>query len=369
MNKISKPYESYVIPRTKKKIRNRSVLAAMTNKQSHQDGTLSDEEINWLKRRAKDGFGIITTAATHVSKNGQGWEGEFGIYEDRFINRLKVLTQSIHKYDSLVFAQLFHGGMRAPENLTGNIPLSASKISCDQSSTGYTKSANKKEIEEIIFDFKSAAIRCVKAGFDGVELHGAHGYLISQFLGKKTNLRKDTWGGGIHGRSKFLIKIINEIKESVPESFILGVRISPEIKELGIHLADSLELAKILTKAGIDFIHLSCWDCFKKSDDHSKDKRTLTEWFTQSIPNLPTIISTGGIWSSKNANDVMMQGADLIGVGRAAIPYPDWGLNLKDKNYNPPKMPFTSRQLKKAGLSDVFIDYMKNWKGFVENEK
>jgi len=369
MNIKSKPYESYVFPRTKKKIRNRSVLAAMTNKQSHRDGTLSDEEINWLARRAKDGFGIITTAATHVSKNGQGWEGEFGVYEDSFIDRLKVLTDSIHEHDSLIFAQLFHGGMRAPEKLTGNIPISASKIPCKESSTGYTKAANQKDIESIIFDFKSAAIRCVEAGFDGIELHGAHGYLISQFLGNKTNLRKDNWGGDIYKRSNFLIKIINEIKKSVPESFIVGVRISPEIKDMGIFLDDSLGLAKILTKIGIDFIHLSCWDCFKISDEYSKDKKTITEWFTHTIPNLPTIISTGGIWSSKDATDVMIQGADLIGVGRAAIPYPEWSIQLDDHNYNPPKMPFTSEQLIKAGLSNVFIDYMKNWKGFVEDEK
>ena len=276
MNIKSKPYEPYVFSRTKKKIRNRSVLAAMTNKQSHRDGTLSDEEINWLTRRAKDGFGIITTAATHVSKNGQGWDGEFGVYEDSFINRLKVLTDSIHEQDSLVFAQLFHGGMRAPEKLTGNIPISASKIPCKESSTGFTKAANQKDIEGIILDFKSAAIRCVEAGFDGIELHGAHGYLISQFLGKKTNNRKDIWGGDINNRSKFLMKIINEIKKSVPESFIVGVRISPEINDMGIFLADSLKLAKILTKIGIDFIHLSCWDCFKISDKYSKDKKTIT---------------------------------------------------------------------------------------------
>ena len=162
--------------------------------------------------------------------------------------------------------------------------------------------------------------------------------------------------------------IISEIKKVVTESFIVGVRISPEIKELGIYLNDSLKLAKILSKTGIDFIHLSCWDCFKTSSEHLSDKRTLTEWFTKSIPNLPTIISTGGIWSTKDANNVMQQGADLIGVGRVAIPYPDWGANLNYEKYDPPKMPFSAEQLLKAGLSDIFIDYMRNWKGFIKDE-
>ena len=368
MSNHSKPFDSYIFPRINKKVRNRSVLAAMTNKQSHSDGILSDREIKWLARRAKDGFGIITTAATHVSKYGQGWEGEFGIFDDLFIDKLKVLTKNIHQHDCLIFAQLFHGGMRAPEKLTGKTPISASRIPCEQSSTGFTISAKEKEIKQLINDFQSAALRSVEAGFDGIELHGAHGYLISQFLGEKTNLRDDNWGGNISGRSKFLVTIISEIKKVVPESFIVGVRMSPEIKELGIYLNDSLKLARILSKTGIDFIHLSCWDCFKTSSEHLSDKRTLTEWFTQSISNLPTIISTGGIWSTKDANNVIKQGADLIGVGRAAIPYSDWGANLNYEKYDPPKMPFSKEQLSNAELSDTFIDYMKNWKGFIKDE-
>ena len=242
------PNEDFVFPKRGFKSKNRSLLAAMTNKQSHEDGTLSDEEITWLTRRAKDGFGIITTAATHVSKYGQGWEGEYRVFEDSFIDRLTLLTKNIHKYDSLIFAQLFHGGMRAPEKLTGQVPISASIISSDLSSTGFTEAGSIKQIEQLIFDFSSAALRCVKAGFDGIELHGAHGYLISQFLGLKRNLRKDNWGGSINNRAKFLLRIIEEIKKVVPESFIVGVRISPEIKELGIILDESLELVKLLTK-------------------------------------------------------------------------------------------------------------------------
>ena len=119
---------------------------------------ISNQEIKWLSRRAKDGFGIITTAATHVSKYGQGWEGEFGVFEDSFIDRLTLLTKNIHKYDSLIFAQLFHGGMRAPEKLTGQVPISASIIPSDLSSTGFTEAASIKQIEQLIFDFSSGFI-------------------------------------------------------------------------------------------------------------------------------------------------------------------------------------------------------------------
>ena len=141
------------------------------------------------------------------------------------------MTSLIHKKESLVFSQLFHGGMRAPQSLTGKQPISASKLKNSVSDSGFTRPASTKRIKKIINDFTLAAVRCEKSGFDGIELHGAHGYLISQFLGTKTNYRDDEWGGDIEGRSKFLIEIYRSIKERVTESFLVGVRISPEIDD------------------------------------------------------------------------------------------------------------------------------------------
>ena len=364
---IPNPTDSYMFNRTGHSARNRAVLAAMTNKQSHSDGTLSDNEIRWLTRRAEGGFGIITTAAAHVSKDGQGWEGELGVFDDVHIHNLSTLTNSIHTHDSLVFAQLYHGGMRAPQHLTGREPVSASRVRCDESESGFSRSASGKDIERIIQDFTSAAVRCVNSGFDGIELHGAHGYLISQFLGTKTNMRTDEWGGGLKGRSRFLIEIYRSIKENVPDPFIVGARISPEISNMGINLDDSINLACSLRDEGVDFIHLSCWDVFANSKEYPDDPRTLTEWFTRSINNLPPIISTGSVWSTADAQNLMNQGADLIGVARVGIPHPEWAENLSQENYNPPRAPFTAEQLREADLSDVFIDYMREWKGFVRD--
>ena len=366
-HKQRNPSDSFTFNRTGHNTRNRAVLAAMTNKQSHSDGTLSDKEMRWLKRRAKGCFGIITTAAAHVSKDGQGWEGELGLFDDMHIDKLTTLTDSIHTYGSLIFAQLFHGGMRAPQYLTGREPISASKVRCDESESGFSRSASGKEIKKIIRDFTSAAIRCVKSGFDGIELHGAHGYLISQFLGTKTNKRTDEWGSDLKGRSRFLIEIFRSIKENVPDSFIIGTRISPEIEKLGINLNDSINLAGFLRDEGVDFLHLSCWDVFANSKEYPDDPRKLTEWFTQSFDDLPPIISTGSVWSKSDAQELIDQGADLIGVARVGIPYPDWAENLSQENYDPPRAPFTVKQLREADLSDVFINYMRKWKGFVCN--
>ena len=198
--KTSNPGQPFSFSRTEQKIANRTVLAAMTNKQSYDNGIISEEEIMWLAERAKGGFGIITTAATNVSAEGQGWEGEFGVYDDIHIADLEKLTTTIHQTDSIILAQLFHGGIRSPQKLTGVVPVSASELSCDESETGKCRSASEHDIDNIINNFTKAAMRCVKSGFDGIELHGAHGYLISQFLGTKTNLRQDNWGGDLEKR-------------------------------------------------------------------------------------------------------------------------------------------------------------------------
>ena len=341
----------------------------MTNKQSHQDGSISKHEINWLTRRAKDGFGIVTTAAANISKGGQGWEGEIGVFSNHQIDGLKILTNNIRKQGSISLAQLFHGGMRSPQKITGVVPISASINECQESESGFSKACSDSDIYRLIKQFTESAIRCEQAGFDGIELHGAHGYLISQFLGYKSNRREDEWGGSIFERSKFLLEIYKSIKKQVSESFIVGVRISPEIKNLGITLSESIELTKILVNEGIDFIHLSCWDVFSRSIEYPNNPKKLTEWFTESIDKLPAVISTGGIWSSKNAEELLNQGADLVGVGRVGIAYPDWAKHLSKKDYNPPLPPFSKEYLRSVDLSDTFIDYMRNWDGFVSSDK
>ena len=359
--------QKFIFQRTGHIVRNRTVLAAMTNKQSHDNGILSDNEIKWLTRRAKGGFGIITTAATHVSQDGQGWEGEFGTFDDLHIPRLSELANNLKQNGAISIAQIFHGGMRSPQKLTGLQPISASKNGCEESYSKYSREATEDDIYRLINDFRDAALRCYDAGFDGIELHGAHGYLISQFLGSKTNRRSDQWGGDINSRSKFLVEIIRSIKSTLPKDFLIGVRISPEIDKIGIKLHDSITLAKILRDECVDFLHLSCWDSFSRSKCEPDDPRSLTEWFTSTICDLPPIICTGGVWDNADAISVFSQGADFVGVARAGIAHPDWAMKISNQDYKPQKQPFSSLQLEEAVLSRKFIDYMRLWDGFVED--
>jgi 2,4-dienoyl-CoA reductase-like NADH-dependent reductase (Old Yellow Enzyme family) len=345
-------------------IRNRTVLAAMTNKQSAEDGTLSDAEIGWLLRRAEGGFGVVTTAATHVQPGGKGWNGEMGVWGDHHVPGLSRLAAGLRSRGAVSLAQIFHGGMRAPRSLTGAQPVSASENPGRDGAEG-SRALTEAEIVSLIEDFGEAAARCDRAGFDGVEVHGAHGYLICQFLGEQTNRRSDRWGGGLTGRSRLLFEIVRSIRARTRPDFIVWVRISPQLHAMGVSLADSLALAPRIAAAGVDALHISCWDAFAGAPDEPDDPRTLTRRFRAVLPEGYPLVSTGGVWTEADAAFVLDEGADLVGVARVGIGHPDWPSHLGEGDYEPARPPFEPAHLRGAGLSEVFVDYMRRWSGFV----
>ena len=346
-------------------LKNRSLLAAMTNKQSNEDGTLSDEEINWLVRRAHGGFGITTTAAANVTETGRGWEGEMGVWGDHQLPGLTNLANQLNETETISLVQLFHGGMRAPVSINKVQPISASENTEPGMDGVYTREMSEDEIHSMIESFTQSALRCQKAGFHGVELHGAHTYLICQFLGSKTNRRTDDWGGDIHSRSKFLREIIRSIRKNTDPNFLIAVRISPIIEKAGVYLDDSLELARILCGMEIDMLHISCWDVFQPVDGDELGP-SLTKRFREVMRNNIPLISTGAVWTSRDAKWLMEEGADIVGVARVGIAHPDWPKHLIDENYEPQRPPFSVEHLENVELSPVFIEYMKRWKNFVE---
>ncbi len=352
------------LERGKRTLRNRTVLAAMTNKQSGDDGVLSDDEIRWLLRRAEGEFGVITTAASHVQQGGKSWEGEMGVWGDHQIPMLTQLASGISSRGSIGLVQIFHGGLRAPRSLTGTKPVSAS-VNHEKGVDEESRELEELEIESLVKSFGEAASRCERSGFDGVEIHAAHGYLICQFLGLKTNRRKDKWGGALKNRARFLREIIESVRRETSVDFLVSVRISPEIPTIGVSLSDSIKLARMLTEMEVDILHISCWDAFASSEEETKDQRTLTRRFREAIPTDFPLISTGSIWSSEDAEFVIGEGADLVGVARAAIAHPDWPIGLSDPEFDPQRPPFTPQNLEEADLSPKFIDYMRRWRGFV----
>lgn len=328
--------------------RNRVWLAPLTNMQSHADGALSDDELRFLTMRAEGGFGVVETCASHVSLDGQGWKGELGVYDDKLLPGLTRLASSLRERGALGLVQIFHGGVRSPASLIGQQPWSA---------TGFedARAATEDDIVGVIDAFRNAAVRCHRAGFDGVELHGAHGYLLSQFLSATMNTRSDRWGD----RPLLLREVARAVRSAVPASFLVGVRISPEDfgNAKGLDLDENLTLAGALVDDGIDFLHLSLWDVHRNTNKRP-DVHALP-LFREVVP-VPIVVA-GKVWTREDADRLLAMGADFVALGRSAIANPDWPKLTGE----PRRPPLTAAELRARGLSPVFVEYMRKFKGFL----
>jgi 2,4-dienoyl-CoA reductase-like NADH-dependent reductase (Old Yellow Enzyme family) len=340
------------------KARNRVFLAPMTNLQSHDDGTLSDDELHWLQVRAQGGFGVIATCASHVTTDGQGWKGELGIFDDKHLPGLTRLASTIREAGATSMVQIFHGGARADGKLTGTLPLTAS----NEGEPLTAREATTDDIERILTAFRDAAVRAHRAGFDGVELHGAHGYLIGQFLSATGNRRTDKWGGSLENRARFMREATQRTRAAVPASFVVGIRISPEDfgQTKGVDLDENLQLAKWLCDDGIDFLHISMWDSFantkKRPEEHA-----IPLFRAACAADVPIVVA-GSIWTREQAETLLAKGADGVALGRSAIANPEWPKNITDPAWVPRRPPMTPDELRERGLSDSFVNYMRRFK-------
>jgi 2,4-dienoyl-CoA reductase-like NADH-dependent reductase (Old Yellow Enzyme family) len=341
-------------------MKNRFMLAPLTNCQSHDDGTLSDEEFRWLTMRAEGGFGLTMTCAAHVQALGRGFPGQLGIFADAHVPGLTRLAAAIRHAGSLAVAQLHHAGMRAPPALIGAQPVCPS----DDAETG-ARALTLAEVEGLEQDFAAAALRAERAGFDGVELHAAHGYVLAQFLSPEINRREDDHGGSLENRSRILFEILARIRARCRPDFIVGVRLSPE--RFGLRLPEMVDVAGRLMGSGmIDFLDLSLWDVFKEPMDAGFQGRSLLSYFTALDRGRVRIGGAGRISSGADATRCLEAGLDFVILGRAAILHHDFPERARaDPGFRAASLPVTREYLRGEGLSPAFIDYMGNWKGFV----
>ena len=203
-------------------MKNRFMLAPLTNQQSHVDGTLSDDEFRWLTMRAQGGFALTMTCASHVQAIGQGFAGQLGCFGDQHLEGLTRLADAINKQDSLSFVQLHHAGRRSPKELIGGQPVSSGvdeKMDSRAMTTG--------EVEAMVEAFIEAAVRSEKAGYNGVELHGAHDYVLCQFLNAELNVRSDQYGGSLENRSRVIFDIIDGIRARCGKDFAVAIADKP----------------------------------------------------------------------------------------------------------------------------------------------
>lgn len=345
-------------------MKNRFMLAPLTNTQSHPDGVLSDDEFHWLTLRAKGGFGLTMTCAAHVQAAGQGFPGQLGIFGDQHLPGLSRLAAAIKAQGSVAVVQLHHAGMRSPADLIGQAPLCPS----DDEETG-SRALTLAEVEQLRDDFVAAAVRAEKAGFDGVELHGAHGYILCQFLSPSINRREDRYGGSLENRTRLIFEIIDGVRAACRPDFNLGLRLSPE--RFGLQLAEIRDLAQQLMREGkIDYLDMSLWDVAKEPVEEEFQGRTLMSYFTELDRGNVRLGVAGKIMAAATARQCLEDGADFVVIGRAAILHHDYPKRaLADPDFTPIALPVTPEHLRAEGLSPAFVEYMGNWKGFVAQQE
>lgn len=339
---------------------NRFMLAPLTNQQSHEDGTLSDAEFRWLTMRAEGGFGLTMTCAAHVQAVGKGFSGQLGIFGDQHLDGHRRLAHEIKRHHSLAIVQLHHAGNRSPKDLIGTDPVCPS----DDPETG-ARALNTAEVEQLVEDFVAAAVRAEQAGYDGAELHGAHGYVIAQFLSPELNRRTDRYGGSLENRTRVLFEIIDGVRARTSASFNLSVRLSPE--RFGLRTAEMLETySRLVAEEKIDFVDMSLWDATKTGVEEGFTDIRLIDLFA-GIERGPVRLAVAGkLYSAADCRFAVESGADFVAVGRGAILHHDFPrLAAADPGFTVRSLPVTRGTLREEGLSDMFIGYMGNWKGFV----
>jgi 2,4-dienoyl-CoA reductase-like NADH-dependent reductase (Old Yellow Enzyme family) len=238
------------------KIKNRVVMPPMVIfKHVTADGLITKEHIAHYEERAKAGVGLIIVEAACVNNNGRLAPRQLGLWSDAFIEGLREIPKACHKHGAKVLIQLHHAGAKTPLSVCSDsvCPSSFETLLSPDTPSVQARALTLSEIHNLQNDFVDAAIRAKEAGFDGIELHGAHGYLINQFFSPLINKRTDSYGGSLVNRGRFAVEIITEIKQVVGNDFVIGCRMGCNEPDL----QTSIALAKLLENAGVQLLHIS----------------------------------------------------------------------------------------------------------------
>lgn len=324
-------------------LKNRMVMAPVCINAANSDGTVSEKTLKFYQERAI-GFGLVIVEATNIRSGGEIVSHQLQICDDRFIDGFQKLYQAISSGGSKAIIQLNHGGAKCIPKYTGQTFISASNIPITHGQI--PRSMTAAEIKEVIQDFGHGAVRAIGAGFDGVEIQGGHFYLLSQFLSPYSNKREDEYGRDLHGRTRFLQEVVQEVRERIGPGHILSCRLNGvEQIENGLTVGDVREISKILESSGLDVLNISG---VKGSIDVLYEGRVfkrLISFLTKEDPQgyfvpiageikkavtIPVMVA-GKIFDPYFAEQVLHEGkADLIAFGRQLIVNPDLARVIHD---------------------------------------
>lgn len=340
-------------------MRNRFMLAPLTNQQSEGDGFASEFDQDWIAQVARGGYGLVQTCATTVAAGGIGFARQLGIHHDDHLPGLARMAAAIREGGGLSAVQIHHTGHRARPEL-GGVPAPASNATLPG-----IRALTTEQVEGIRDAFIAGARRAERAGFDGVAVHGAFGWILSEFMSPALNDRKDRYGGSLENRARLTLEVIEGIRRACGPDFQIGWRLS--VERYGLRLEELREVtAEILDRALIDYLDLALWDAAQVVREGAYQGQRMLSVFTSLPRGNVRVGAAGKIMSAQRAAQLLDEGCDFVLIGRAGILQRDFPLRVRaDPCYDSPPLPVTTDYLRNGGLSERFIAHMRGWPNFV----
>lgn len=320
-------------------LNNRIAMSPMQSQSGLRNGFVSEDTLKYYSARSQAG-GLIVTEFHYVSENGgpsyhPGYPEQLAAYSDDHLDGLTKLATTMKKDGNKAILQIHHGGRASiGQALSGQDVVAPSAIDFDFLSYPI-RELTGQEIEDIIKDFGRATTRAIKAGFDGVEIHGANHYLLQQFFSKLSNHRTDKWGGSLEKRMAFPLAVVEEVKrvvaEEAPSDFIVGYRLSPEEihgPDVGYDYKEATALVAEIVKNELDYIHLSLWGGYNSTPKGVS--QSYAELFKAVLDDQTKLLAVGGIFSEESARDAVENYTDIAVVGRGTLIDPQFGRKIEE---------------------------------------
>ena len=312
-------------------IKNRLVVAPMTHFGSQADGLISDQERTFLSNRAGD-MGMFITAATLVQKDGKAFHGQPEATGEHCLDSLKETAQILQQQGAKAILQIHHGGSKAMDDLLDGLD----KISASASEAEHAREATAKEVEALIASYAQAADLALRAGFDGVEIHGANTYLIQQFYSAQSNRRNDQWGGSLENRMRFPLAVIDAVvavrEKHQRDDFIIGYRFSPEEPgDDGLTMTETGALIDALVQKPLQYLHVSLWEFDKKIRRGGDTAQTRMQFIHERINGKLPLIGVGNLFTADQILAAYETGwAEFIALGKTVMINPHIATQIRE---------------------------------------
>ena len=335
-------------------IKNRLAVAPMTHFGSQADGLISDQERTFLNNRAVD-MGLFITAATLVQKDGKAFHGQPEATGEHCLDSLKETAQILQQQGAKAILQIHHGGSKAIDDLLDGLD----KISASASEAEHAREATAEEVEALIASYAQAADLALRAGFDGVEIHGANGYLIQQFYSAQSNRRNDQWGGSLENRMRFPLAVVDAVvavrEKHQRDDFIIGYRFSPEEPgDDGLTMTETSALIDALVQKPLQYLHVSLWEFDKKIRRGGDTAQTRMQFIHERINGKLPLIGVGNLFTADQILAAYETGwAEFIALGKTVMINPHIATQIRESRENEIETQLDPTRANHYGLPDT----------------